>query len=67
MIYSFVVAAVLALAIEKTIGFRLDDDEQETGADLVEHAETGYDLAIATSGGFRATVASSPAAQEVKA
>ncbi len=53
MVYSLVVTALIGLAIKKTIGFTLDADEQETGADLVEHAETGYDLAVA-SAGFRA-------------
>ncbi len=52
--YSFVVAFLLGYAIDKTIGFRLDREDEETGIDLVEHAETGYDLGTTTSGGFRA-------------
>jgi len=53
--YSFVIAAVLGFAIDKTIGFRLDADDQEIGVDLVEHAETGYDLGAASGSGYRST------------
>ncbi len=53
MAYSFVIAALLALAIEKTIGFRLDRDDEEAGIDLVEHAETGYDLGPGAGSGHR--------------
>jgi Amt family ammonium transporter len=52
LVYSFVIAGLLGLAIDKTIGFRLDREDEESGVDLVEHAETGYDLGTTTSGGF---------------
>jgi Amt family ammonium transporter len=48
--YSFTVAFVLAKIIDKTIGFRLAEDDEVTGVDQVEHAETAYEL---TSGGIR--------------
>jgi ammonium transporter, Amt family len=51
--YSFVISFILGYAIDKTIGFRLDREDEETGIDLVEHAESGYDLGTTTSGGFR--------------
>jgi ammonium transporter, Amt family len=44
MVYSFVVAAVLALIIQKTIGFRVDEEEEITGIDEAEHAESAYDF-----------------------
>ncbi|MBK6874804.1 MAG: ammonium transporter [Kineosporiaceae bacterium] len=53
LVYSFVMAAIIGLAIDKTIGFRLNADDQEAGADLVEHAETGYELGATTAGGYR--------------
>ncbi|MFN8080469.1 MAG: ammonium transporter [Kineosporiaceae bacterium] len=72
--YSFVIAFVLGFAIDKTIGFRLDADDQEAGADLVEHAETAYELGTTTAGGYRSgvlsgatKVTSSPVASEVSA
>ena len=42
--YSFIVAFILGTIIEKTIGFRISEDDEEAGIDYVEHAETGYDL-----------------------
>ncbi len=49
--YSFVMAAILGKAIDLTIGFRLDEEDEATGIDLVEHAESGYDLHPAGAGG----------------
>lgn len=49
-VYSFVIAAVLALAIEKTIGFRASAEAEVDGIDIAEHAESGYDLAPAGGG-----------------
>jgi Amt family ammonium transporter len=45
MVYSFVIAYVLGTIIDKTIGFRLDPEDEESGIDVVEHAESGYELA----------------------
>jgi Amt family ammonium transporter len=43
--YSFVLTYVIGLAIQKTIGFRLTEEDEVAGIDNVEHAETGYDFA----------------------
>ncbi|HYY10168.1 MAG TPA: ammonium transporter [Kineosporiaceae bacterium] len=51
LVYSFVIAGLLGFAIDKTIGFRLDREDEETGIDLVEHAESAYETVA--SGGFR--------------
>jgi Amt family ammonium transporter len=53
MAYSFVISFILGYAIDKTIGFRLDREDEESGVDLVEHAEAGYDLALSTGSSFR--------------
>jgi Amt family ammonium transporter len=53
--YSFVVAFILGFVIDKTIGFRLDAEDELTGIDLVEHAETAYELATTGAGIFRGT------------
>ncbi|MEW2064019.1 ammonium transporter [Streptomyces sp. NPDC007002] len=50
--YSLVVSAVIALAIHKTIGMRVSEDEEISGVDQAEHAETAYDF----SGTGRGTV-----------
>ena len=44
MVYSFVIAAILALIINKTIGFRVSDEDEVTGVDETEHAESAYDF-----------------------
>src|SRR6266545_4098618 len=43
-LYSFTVAFILGKVIDKTIGFRLKEDDEVTGVDQVEHAETAYDF-----------------------
>jgi Amt family ammonium transporter len=43
-LYSFVVAFALGKIIDLTIGFRLKEDDEVTGVDQVEHAETAYDF-----------------------
>jgi ammonium transporter, Amt family len=50
--YSFGLALVLGLAIEKTIGFRTKRDAEIEGIDVAEHAESAYDFATSTGGGF---------------
>jgi Amt family ammonium transporter len=44
MVYSFVTAFVIAFVIQKTIGFRVDEESEVIGIDEGEHAETGYDF-----------------------
>ncbi len=51
LVYSFVLALAIGFAIQKTIGFRLDREDEETGVDLVEHAESAYETV--PTGGFR--------------
>ncbi len=40
--FSFVVALVLGFLIEKTIGFRLKNADDEAGIDAIVHGENGY-------------------------
>jgi len=51
LLYSFVVTYVLGLLIQKTIGFRVTEEDEITGIDSVVHAETAYDLASLGAGG----------------
>jgi Amt family ammonium transporter len=44
LIYSFVVALVIGFAIEKTIGFRVKNEDELAGIDTVVHGEEGYVL-----------------------
>ena len=45
--YSAVGTAILALIVKYTIGLRLDREEEASGIDEAEHAETAYDFAAA--------------------
>ena len=45
LIYSFVLAFAIAFVIEKTIGFRIKNEDEIAGVDLVVHGEEGYVLA----------------------
>ena len=44
MIYSFVLAFVIGFVIEKTIGFRVKNEDELAGIDTVVHGEEGYVL-----------------------
>jgi len=44
MIYSFVVALILGLIIQKTIGFRVTSEDEVAGIDTIVHGEEGYVL-----------------------
>ncbi len=55
LVYSFVVALVIAFAIKVTIGLRASAEEESAGMDESEHAETAYDF-TAVGGGARSVV-----------
>ncbi len=42
LVYSFVVALILGFAINKTIGFRIKNEDELAGVDTVVHGEEGY-------------------------
>ena len=61
LLYSAIVTAILALIVKFTIGLRLDEEDEATGIDEAEHAETGYDFATSVQlGRSSSAVASSP-------
>ncbi len=45
LIYSFVLAYAIGFAIEKTIGFRIKNEDEIAGVDTVVHGEEGYLIA----------------------
>ncbi|MCU1545695.1 MAG: ammonia channel protein [Homoserinimonas sp.] len=44
LVYSFLIALVLGFTIEKTIGFRVKNEDEVAGIDTVVHGEEGYAL-----------------------
>jgi len=47
LFYSAVVTLIIALVLKYTIGLRLSADDEATGIDESQHAESGYDFAAA--------------------
>jgi Amt family ammonium transporter len=43
-LYSFTTAWILGKIIDKTMGFRVSEEDEVTGVDIAQHAETAYDL-----------------------
>lgn len=46
LVYSFCVTAALVWALDRTLGFRVEEEHELAGVDLVVHAETAYDLHV---------------------
>jgi Amt family ammonium transporter len=57
LVFSFVLTLVIGTVIQKTIGFRITEEEEVTGIDTVEHAESAYDFASLGSSGSTAPMA----------
>jgi Amt family ammonium transporter len=71
LLYSFVLTLVIGYAIQKTIGFRVDEEDEVEGIDSAEHSETGYEFVSRSggplSGGPSAKVQADAEARGVKA
>jgi ammonium transporter, Amt family len=50
LVYCAIATAILAYIVKFTVGLRLSDEDEATGADESEHAESGYDFATVGSG-----------------
>ena len=50
LVYAFVLSALLGLAIERTMGFRIHREDEMSGIDLAAHAETAYELHTMNTG-----------------
>ena len=44
LVYSFVVTAAIAIALDRLMGLRVDDEDEDAGLDASVHAEQGYEL-----------------------
>ncbi|MEU2349299.1 ammonium transporter [Modestobacter sp. NPDC049651] len=51
LLFSFVLTWVIGMAIHKAMGFRITEEEEISGIDSAEHAETAYDLNSLGGGG----------------
>ncbi|WP_104523073.1 ammonium transporter [Blastococcus atacamensis] len=57
LVFSFVLTLVIGWVIQKTMGFRIPEEDEITGIDTVVHAESGYDFASLGSSGSTAPLA----------
>jgi Amt family ammonium transporter len=48
--YSLVMTLLIGWAIHRTIGFRIDEEDEVGGIDLAQHLETAYDLVPGAAG-----------------
>ena len=48
--FSLVVSYILAQIVDKTMGLRVSEEEEETGLDLTQHEESAYDFDSVLSG-----------------
>ncbi|MET8145421.1 ammonium transporter [Sphaerisporangium sp. NPDC005288] len=55
-LYSFILAWIIGKIIDKTMGFRVTEEDEVTGIDITTHAETGYDLGSVHASGVAAKV-----------
>jgi Amt family ammonium transporter len=60
LLYSFVLTFIIGFILQKTIGFRINEEDEMEGIDSTEHAETGYDLGNLTSSLRGALAGTSP-------
>jgi Amt family ammonium transporter len=44
LVYAFVVSGIIALIVDRLMGFRVQEEHEVSGIDLNIHAETAYDL-----------------------
>ena len=50
LLYSFVITIVLGLVLKAVLKFRISKEDEVSGIDLAEHAETAYDYAPSSGG-----------------
>ncbi|WP_232662418.1 ammonium transporter [Pseudonocardia sp. TRM90224] len=66
LLFSFVVSLVLAFIVKAVVGVRVTDEQEATGIDEVEHAESGYDFSSLRGGGGLGTSSPRPPAARVE-
>ncbi|TNM53970.1 ammonium transporter, partial [Streptomyces sp. NP160] len=60
LVFSGVLTAIIGFAIKATIGWRIPDEDEVSGIDQAQHAESGYDL-VGSFGGHSPSAAAAAA------
>ncbi len=66
LVYSFILAGIIALVLKATMGIREDEEDELMGIDRAEHAETAYEFGDSGAGGAFAGVGHAARAKEVE-
>jgi Amt family ammonium transporter len=64
LIYSFIITSIIGFALDRTIGFTIRPEEEVEGIDLLEHAESAYELTSFGGGSARSIIAARTAPVE---
>jgi ammonium transporter, Amt family len=64
LLYSFVVTFLIGLVLSRTMGFTVREEEEANGIDLLEHAESAYELSPFGGGSARSLLAARTASPE---
>ena len=64
LIYSFIVTSIIGFALDRTIGFTIKPEDEVEGIDLLEHAESAYELTSFGGGSARSIIAARTAPLE---
>lgn len=70
MVFSFIVTAIIVLVIEKTMGFRVSEEDELKGVDITDLAESAYEYTDIPVGGPKSAItvkANQSGKEEVKA
>ncbi|GAA4364961.1 ammonium transporter [Paeniglutamicibacter cryotolerans] len=51
VVFTGIMTTIIGLAIHRTVGFRVSEEEEIAGIDLMQHAETGYEFGGLGTGG----------------
>ena len=66
LVYSFVLTYLIALLLKKTIGLRISEEDEITGIDQTNHAETAYEFAGLGSAGSGTLTGATSAPSQMK-
>ena len=51
VVFTGIMTTIIGLAIHRTVGFRVSEEAEVAGIDLMQHAETGYEFGGLGTGG----------------
>jgi Amt family ammonium transporter len=65
--YSFILSWIIGKLIDKTIGFRITEEDEQTGIDTTSHAESAYEFFVTGGGALASRINSAHVAKPAPA